>query len=120
MGCGSEELAVVETATSGQYQVRLMAPGGVLKSGSNSIVIEVTRAGDPVEVQSASLMYSMPQMGSMPYMERHAEFGTTEGPIRAEGNLNFNMGGSWNGHLEVVTAEGPVTVSFQTHVEGSR
>ena len=111
-GCGQEEMAAFQTVSSGPYQVTLLAPGGVLKSGDNTIAVQVSQNGQPVDVQQAELMFSMPQMGAMPYMETHAQFTQP-----ADGAIKVSMGGSWNGKVQVTTPGGPAGGTFQIHVE---
>ncbi len=116
-GCAQEEMGSVQTVTSGPYQIEIQAPGGILKSGENPIAVKVSQNGQLVEAEAAELMFSMPGMGAMPYMEMHAQFSppATEGSM--DGSINFSMGGSWNGKVQVTTPNGPVEGTFQLHVE---
>lgn len=115
-GCAGEEMMPVQTVSAGSYQIEIQAPGGILKSGDNPITLRVTEGGQPVDVTEAELMFFMPQMGAMPYMEMHGQFSTptSEG---AAGTINFSMGGSWNGEVQITTQAGPSKGTFQLHVE---
>lgn len=116
-GCGQEEMAAFQTVSSGPYQITLLAPGGVLKSGDNTIAMQVSQNGQPVNVEQAELMFSMPQMGAMPYMEMHAQFARPADAANVDGTIKINMGGSWNGKVQVTTPGGPAGGTFQIHVE---
>ncbi len=117
-GCGgSEEMSPLHTFTSGSYQVEVLTPGGILESGDNAIAVRVLENNQPVDIQEGQLMFSMPQMGNMPYMEMHAQFARREDGAGLDGKIKFNMGGSWNGQMQVITANGPVSGTFQVHVE---
>ncbi|MFQ5569614.1 MAG: FixH family protein [Rhodothermales bacterium] len=116
-GCGQEEMAAFQTVSSGSYQITLLAPGGVLKSGDNTIAMQVSQNGQPVDVQQAELMFFMPQMGAMPYMEMHAQFAQPADAANVDGTIKFSMGGSWNARLQVTTPGGPASGTFQIHVE---
>lgn len=112
-GCAQEEMAPVHTVNSGSYQIEIHAPGGILKSGENPITLSASENGQPVDITEAELMFFMPQMGAMPYMETHGQFASSA----SDGSINFSMGGSWNGELQVTTPDGPVAGTFQLHVE---
>jgi len=116
-GCGQEEMTAFQTVSSGPYQITLLAPGGVLKSGENTIAVQVSQNGQPVDVEQAELMFSMPQMGAMPYMETRAQFAQPVDAATVDGTITFNMGGSWNGNVQVTTPGGPAGGTFQLHVE---
>ena len=116
-GCGREEMASFQTVSSGSYQITLLAPGGVLKTGDNAIAVQVSQNGQPVDVQQAELMLSMPQMGAMPYMETHAQFVQTADGPDLDGTVKFTRGGRWNGKIQVTTPGGPAGGTFDIHVE---
>ena len=116
-GCGQEEMTTFQTVSSGSYQITLLAPGGVLKSGDNTIAMQVSQDGQPVNVEQAELIFSMPQMGAMPYMEMHAQFAQPADAAIVDGTIRFSMGGSWNAKLQVATPSGPAGGTFQIHVE---
>ena len=117
-GCGREELAPFQTISSGSYQITLLAPGGFLKTGNNAIAVQVSQNGQPVGVQQAELMLSMPQMGAMPYMETHAQFVQTPDDVALDGTVRFTRGGRWNGKIQLTTPGGPVNGTFDIHVGG--
>ena len=47
----------------------------------------------------------------------HAQLARQENGAGLDGQIKFNMGGSWNGQMQVITAKGPVSGTFQVHVE---
>ena len=117
-GCGREEMASFQTISTGSYRITLLAPGGVLKTGNNAIVVQVSQNGQPVDVQQAELMLSMPQMGAMPYMETHAQFVQTADDVALDGTVRFTRGGRGNGKIQLTTASAPGNGTFDIHVEG--
>lgn len=113
--CSSERMQPIQRLTANGYQIDVLAPDGVLKSGINALALEVTQNGTPVEVTEAHATFSMPAMGTMPYMETAAHFTTSAGE-QATGSVQFSMGGGWNVQLEVQTPQGPLTGSFSVQV----
>ena len=116
-GCAAEEMMPLHTVESGTSTVEILTPGGKLKSGYNPIIVRVTTGGDATELDDAELMFSMPAMGSMPYMEMQTVFAEGSEGGEISGNLTFNMGGSWTGHLNVVIADAPITATFPMRVD---
>lgn len=114
-GCASNEMQPVQRLSADGYQIDLLAADGVLKSGVNALALEVTQNGQSVTVSEAKATFSMPAMGTMPYMETAAQFqATSTQPI--EGNVQFSMAGGWNVQLEVQTPQGPLSGSFNVQV----
>ena len=116
-GCGSEDMMPIHSFTSDSYTVDIMTPGGTLESGDNSVSIRVLSRGVSVEVSGAELMFSMPAMGNMPYMEMQTIFTETQQTGELNGKLNFPMGGSWTGHFQLFAGEDPISATFSIRVD---
>lgn len=115
IGCGgADPVETVVSRRSDAYEIQVLAPGGQFNRGSNRVAVEVTRDGQPVTIESATIRFHMPAMGSMQRMDTHAELRGRNG--RAEGAIAFEMGGGWNGATEITTPEGPITAEFRVEV----
>lgn len=117
-GCSSADPKPIHSFTSGAYTVEVLTPDGILKSGDNQILIQVISEGAFLPISSGELMFSMPAMGSMPYMERQTIFSSGSGQNELSGVLKFEMGGSWTGHVQVEAEGNMLTSSFPMRVDG--
>lgn len=113
--CSSDTMQPVQRLSANGYQIDLLASNGTLTNGINALALEVTQNGAPVEVTEAHATFSMPAMGTMPYMETAAHF-TANTDTQARGSVQFSMAGGWNVQLEVQTPQGPLTGSFKVQV----
>jgi YtkA-like len=116
-GCSAEEMMPLHTVSSGSETIEILTPGGRLKSGNNPVIIRRSSDATGAEIHDAELMFSMPAMGSMPYMEMQTVFASGASEEGISGNLTFNMGGSWTGHFSVTLGDSPVTATFPTRVD---
>jgi len=116
-GCGAADLMPLRAVSSGPYSIEILTPGGRLKSGDNPILIRVSENGQPTAASNPELMFSMPAMGTMPYMEMQTVFSQTAEEEGLSGVLKFNMGGSWTGHLELTVGGTPVSDTFPMRVD---
>ena len=116
-GCGSANMKSIHSFTAGSYSVDILTSDGVLKSGDNSVSIFVLSGGVSVEVSGAELMFSMPAMGNMPYMEMQTMFTEAQQTDELNGKLNFPVGGSWTGHFQLFAGEDPISATFSIRVD---
>lgn len=114
-GCASNDMQPIQRLSADGYHIDILASGGTLHKGANTLVLEVTRNGEPVVATEAHATFSMPAMGTMPYMETPAHF-ETDGPRLLQSSVQFSMAGGWNVQLEVQTPQGPLSGSFKVQV----
>ncbi len=105
----------IQALESGDYRVELLAEDGALSAGTNAIGVRVLQNGNAVAATDASLVFSMPAMGTMPYMESSA----TVAPVGDDlsGTIDLSMGGGWNVQMDVQTPSGPLRGTFRVQVQ---
>lgn len=103
-GCGTEELKTAHTVSTGEYQIEILAPGGEFSEGEIPLIIRVNRAGEVVEMNEGRVDLHMPEMGAMPRMDTGTGFTKTGSEL--QGKIFFEMDGTWQGTLQVTTADG--------------
>ncbi|HKZ78804.1 MAG TPA: FixH family protein [Pyrinomonadaceae bacterium] len=107
--CGSRQSAdtatIIKTAPVGDLTVTLSSSSGQLKRGVNEFFVTFKdSSGKPVDVGAASLIFHMPQMGSMVQMNQAASLTTTETPGVYRAKVDIEMAGEWQAQ---VSHEGP-------------
>jgi len=103
-GCGTEELKTAHTVSAGEYQIEILAPGGEFREGEIPLIVRATRNGEVVELNEGRIDLHMPEMGAMPRMDTGTGF--TKNGSELQGEIFFEMDGTWQGTIEVTTAGG--------------
>lgn len=103
-GCGTKELKTAHTVSTGGYQIEILAPAGEFRKGEIPLTIRATRNGEVVELNEGRVDLHMAAMGAMPRMDTGTGF--TKSDSELQGEIFFEMDGSWQGTLEVTTAGG--------------
>jgi len=109
LACGSKETPsgkVIKTASAGNNLTASLATSdGVLKKGNTEFTLTFTdSSGKPVDVGAVSLVFHMPQMGTMAEMNDAATFTTTDTPGVYRGKADIEVGGEWQ---VKITYDGP-------------
>jgi hypothetical protein len=99
LSCGSE-LSVGKVVKEGDagngLKVSINSRDGVLRDGPNRLYLIFRDSnGDFVDVESASLNFHMPAMGTMPVMNDAATLTTTKEPGVYDARVKLQMGGEW-------------------------
>jgi hypothetical protein len=77
-------------------KVSINSRDGVLRDGDNRLYLIFTdKDGRFIEVESASLNFHMPAMGTMPVMNDAAILTTTREPGVYDAKVKLQMGGEW-------------------------
>jgi len=113
-GCGSAPLDPVETLRIGNYDVEVLTQGGVFNTGRNRVAVRALRGGQEVALTIGELSFMMPPMGTMRRMDTHTRLVPSGNHV--EGDIPFEMGGGWEGTLEVSGPEGPLSARFRVQV----
>lgn len=97
---------VIKSAPAGNnLTVSLSTSDGVLKHGNSEFTLTFAdSAGKPVDVGAVSLVFHMPQMGTMAEMNTSSTLTTTNTPGVYRGRANVEMTGEWQVRI---TYEGP-------------
>lgn len=100
VACRSEKVAVGQPIKSGEagnaLTVKLTSRDGVLRDGANDLyLVFEDSAGNPVDVEAASLNFNMPAMGTMPVMNDAAVLTTTQQPGVYSAKVKLQMAGEW-------------------------
>jgi len=87
---------IKEGAAGNGLTVSVNSRDGVLRDGDNRLYLIFQNAkGEYVDVQSASLNFHMPAMGTMPVMNDTAVLTTTREPGVYDAKVKLQMGGEW-------------------------
>ncbi len=110
---GSDMKKIAEKKVNDKLTVTLYNAEGKLQSGQQDILLAFTDgAGNPVDINAASLNFNMPAMGSMAEMNNSANLSTTGTPGQFKGKLDVEMAGDWTAQVSYEGAEtGKTTIS---------
>ena len=108
---------VVRTVRSGDIDILLRAPGGVLRQGRNTFTIEFRSAADGALVDAGSVRASanMPMPGMV--MSSGMQVQPTGTLGRYTGSAEFGMAGAWQMSVDWDGAAGRGSVSFEGAVQ---
>ena len=108
--CGNSSSDMNEIATkqvNENLRVTLSGADSKLKYGEQTIILTFTDgAGNPVDINAATLNFNMAAMGSMAEMNDAASLTTTGTTGQFKGNLKIQMAGDWTAQI---TYEGAQT-----------
>lgn len=98
--CGSSQMNLGQPIKTGSVgnglTVKITSRDGVLRDGDNRLYLIFEDAtGKTVDVESASLNFNMPAMGTMPEMNDAATLTTTEQPGVYAARVKLQMAGEW-------------------------
>lgn len=87
----------IKSAAAGKnLTVKINSADGVLRDGDNSLMLVFEdSSGKTVDVESASLNFNMPAMGTMPEMNDAAVLTTTRQPGVYKAKVKLQMAGEW-------------------------
>lgn len=112
---GGDMKKIMDKKVNDNLTVTLSNPAGQLKNGEQEIMLEFTDGkGNPVKIDSASLNFNMPAMGSMAEMNDAATLNTTDTPGKFKGKVNLQMAGEWIAQIAYEGAESGKTTMTMT------
>ncbi len=103
---GTDGMKKIAEKKEGNVNVSILNEDGQLKNGKQNIVLAFTDAdGKPIAIESASLNFQMPAMGSMAEMNDPATLSTTSTQGQFSGTVEIEMVGDWNAQIAWEGAE---------------
>ena len=108
---------VVRTVRSGDMDIVLRAPGGVLRQGRNTFTIEFRSAADGALVDAGSVRTSANMAMPGMVMSSGMQVQPTGTRGRYTGSADFGMAGAWPISVEWNGPAGRGTVSFEGAVQ---
>ncbi len=108
----------IKTVAVGNLSATLSNDTGVLKHGSQELMLSFTDAsGKTVDVGAVSLNFHMPQMGTMAEMNDGVTFTTTGTPGVYRGKVDIEVGGEWQAQLAYEGPAGKGKTTFSVVVQ---
>lgn len=114
---GAPAGAIVSTSRGATLTATLTNSTGYLREGQNEFTLDFKKSdGQLVDVGAITLIFDMPQMGSMPYMKNEATLTTTTTPGVYRGTVTIDMKGTWQSKLTYLGPAGNEQVTFTVNV----
>ena len=110
-------MAPVQTISSGDLRIVILAPGGALRQGRNQFVIEFrsTQTGQLIDAGTVRLGAAMTMPGMV--MSGGVQVSPTGTPGRYRASGEFGMAGSWPMTIEWQGPAGTGSVSLEGTVQ---
>ena len=117
--CGTADKVIV-SKSEGDVTIKLTNSDGYLKKGKNDFNLHVLKGKDHLAVSADKVKFylKMEAMGNMPHMQHDAKFSGSPKPGILSGNIELQMGQSWDGVVSITGKDGnETTINFTTMVK---
>ena len=116
-GCSGGGTKPVQTAQAGSSTLTLLAQGGHLVKGDNTVTVAFADAtGKPQVVQSPRIRAFMPAMGQMPMMDEKADLAPTSQTGAYQATIDLPTSGTWQTTIAFSGSAGPQQATFNVQV----